>query len=379
MKNKKVFWLSAGAVALLALAGGLIWNHFYGRGDSPVWERVRMGEANATRVEPPRSERVPKDMLLFALNRTSPPPEPERPAAPAQPIEQQAPEVEQANGSDQGPREDRIVTWAFGDSLARLVAESYFPKGAHPEARKHGVLVLDAKRLNMHYGTRMTGLRVRSENPVAARRLVYEYVMPPTVLRMLYGMYADRFLGAVEAHAREQVRDAGAGTAPLTDAQVAELFSLASQHAAGLAAVLETCAGLDDLQARVAAYHDAIEATLDANEHFINVLQVYEELRDAAQQQQGVDPQQVEKARLAMEAAGKAYQQAIRHREQMRTGLIAKARPRRGPTLDEAEALYVARWTARRLSEGPSARASLTAMVEVLNDLSGRLAEHGQH
>ncbi|MGE4297749.1 MAG: hypothetical protein AB7E47_06940 [Desulfovibrionaceae bacterium] len=272
--------------------------------------------------------------------------------------------------------QDRVVRWAFADTVARLLAEGYYPKGSHPQAVKRGVLLTGVKSLNLELGVRMTGLETGADDLQAARRMVYDYALAPGVQRLLYSLYASRFADALDAWAARQERVFASGKPrPLAVDETRELFRLAAAQARGLGGVLASLADMDDPAERMQAYARAMREAMEANAQFIRNLQAFEAARDAAPSVKGriVPNAAMRRAEADMQRAGDAYQRAIVYRERAKQALIAAVRRGDAASLSEDECLYTAMWAFRRLDGRPERKASLATAASLLQDMAALL------
>ncbi len=263
----------------------------------------------------------------------------------------------------QEPLEDAVVRTAFVEDIAPWLVSLYYPKNSHPEARKSGIVLADISRVNQRYGTQMTGLSWSGESIHDGRATVLEYIFVPTMIDSIYALYADRFMENIAVAATAPRADG----AVLTKAQVGEMYTLYAQHLGSYAAALDGIVRMTGLERSVEAWQLTTDKALEANADFTAKLFDYESARDAGKTAEAAE------ARKKMDAAGKAYQQAIIMRERARESLAESLRNSvNARRLDEPSLLYLATWVKRRLDVSPHNKESLQAVSLVLKDLATR-------
>ncbi len=265
--------------------------------------------------------------------------------------------------SFQEPLEDAVVRTAFVEDIAPWLVSLYYPKNSHPEARTSGVVLADISRINQRYGTQMTGLTWSGESIQEGRATVLEYIFVPSMIDTIYALYADRFMYNIAVAATEPRVD---GTV-LTAAQKEEMYTLYAQQMRSYAAALDGIMRMTGLERSVEAWQVTTDKALQANADFTARLFDYERERDAGHTEEAAE------ARKKMDAAGKAYQQAIIMRERARESLAESLRSSvNARRLDEPSLLYLATWVKRRLDASPSNKESLQSVSTALKDLATR-------
>lgn len=259
--------------------------------------------------------------------------------------------------------EDAVMRAAFTEDLAPWLVSLYYPQKSHPQARKSGIVLADISRINQRYGIQMTGLSWSGDSIHEGRASVLEYIFMPSMIDSLYALYVDRFMAGIATAAVSPRAD---GTT-LTEAQREEMYTLYAQHLRSYASALDGIVRMNGLSRSVEAWQLTTDKALEANAEFTARLFDYESARDAGKSAEAAE------ARKQMDAAGKAYQQAIIMRERARESLAESLRSSvNARRLDESSLLYLATWVKRRLDASPQNKESLQSISSVLKDLSTR-------
>jgi hypothetical protein len=127
-----------------------------------------------------------------------------QPAAPAQ--EANASQI-RGNATPSEQRTDAVVTPDFIRDLARLCATNYHPPRTRHNPSGSGLTTLTFKKLNMHYGIELTGLRTGSRDVLEGRTAVLRHLMSPIVLRTVYALFGDAFVAALAEEGMHQTRE----------------------------------------------------------------------------------------------------------------------------------------------------------------------------
>lgn len=266
--------------------------------------------------------------------------------------------------------DDSVITIHFIDDLARYLADSYHPAGSGPAKGDTGIVVAGTKMLNMHYGVELTGLTWSGDDIGKGRQSVLRYVLNPTMAEALYKLYADRFMAALQAEAKQLVRNVEGEERKLTRMEIKEMHHLLSVKVQATAGVLRACVLMEDAMPRVEALHTATRKALDANQKFQVTLHQYQESTEAAPK----DAKAISKAKVSMDAAGKTYQQAIIQRERTRESLANALRKYKWVAMqDDGTNIYIAQWVYRRLQDNPRAFPAIMTLHEDLLDLAERM------
>jgi len=352
-------------VALLALAAiGVMRENM--RKEAPDEGQMRVQLPGS--AQPDNALAVPEDATNSTGNATAQrPPAGEQPAQTGQPAAQPA----DAHVGVVMPKvdSDSVILPLFIEDLAKYLVSGYYPASASPATEKGGVISLGPKNLNMRYGVDMTGLSWSGDDVRKGRQSVLRYILTPTMADALYRLYVDKFMSAVEAEAKQLVRDVEGEERPLTRREIKEMHLLLAQKVMATAGVLRACAIMEDAMVRVDSLHMATRAAFSANERFQVTLHQYQELAD-----NGGDPASIADAKKAMDTAGKTYQQAIMQRERTKESLANALRKYKWVSMqDDAANIYVAQWVYRRVQDNPRVFPALMTVHERLLDLAERL------
>jgi hypothetical protein len=239
---------------------------------------------------------------------------------------------------------DSVVTPGMIDELARFLADNYWPEGSLPIGRGRGATA----------SLRLTGLRFGNDaqkssaaDPARARGRLLNYVLMPSMIHALYGLYGERFPAALEREALNRQR--GPQGKAFTNAQVAALFRDYAAVARGLSGVIHAYLGDPRIAGLLETYTRAAD---DASAAYLR----YEESARSGADRSG---------------AADAYQEAVSRRE-LRRADVAAALRRGGDTqnLDTDSLVYAASWLYRR---GGSVNQALGALAEVCASGAERL------
>lgn len=274
--------------------------------------------------------------------------------------------------------DDGAVRWDFVEDLARQAVLAYFPQGTHPLAAEGGVTTLTLKALNMRYGIDMPGLGSQEqEDPRAARSELLAYAFRGPVVRMVYGLYADRFVDHILINAAEITRDFGSGERRLTENETDELLAVNAAWLRAVAGTLTAMSKTEKFEQLITAYEAKVAEANRYNRDFIEVLAAYQDLQMQAEDAGTLSPDEramLDKARDALDRSGETYQKALAAREDARRAMLsAIRRVPGGGSLDDTETLYAARWLHRRAASHPQRMETASVLAEVLEDMAARL------
>ena len=283
---------------------------------------------------------------------------------PARVPESIPPAILDVGGSLAPVKEDGMILPAFIKDLARLMAQSYYPAGSHPNAKKYGISVLTLKKLNMRYGLGFYGFNVSPNDPKIARRAIFTYIMNSDMLDALYGLYADTLTSELSQEADSLTRDVRGHKRGLTPAEKAEMFILYARDARALSAAL-VASGDPEVSKALALYHNALRATTQANSVYVDATVEYEAAK--------LDGKNVNAALTRKEQAGVAYQHVLQKQNSAREKVLLLARKStRGVILSDDTLLYALSWGQRRLQSGSNSRECLYTMARILDNLAAR-------
>lgn len=256
--------------------------------------------------------------------------------------------------------EDAVVRPAFVNDIAAFLAQNYWPKNTHPSARRSGITTASLHWANLRYGAELRG-----SDPSLTRRAILGYILNPTAVGRIYGLYADGFASALRQEADRRLVGEGDGKRPLSTAEKKEMFGIYSGYAARTGSALERYATDPAMPDRVQAYAEAEQAAHNANRVYMESVMAHEEAAES-----GNKPQ-VTAARLRMDKEAATYQKRIREREGARNALVrAMSRDNKVSGSDDT-LVYAAFWAYRR---GPESSPALRSCAKALGDMSAKLA-----
>lgn len=243
--------------------------------------------------------------------------------------------------------QDSVVRLRFVQELARFLAENYWPAETHPQARGRCISTAGVKLANTIFGGQLLGFNANPDRLSRERGRVLNYFFMPSMIRALYGLYAERFIKALDQEALAQRR--GPEQRPLSMKERAEMYALYGAMARAVAGAVRACASEPEMRALVAAYVEAEAQAEQAARHFF-----------AAGPRSGSD-----KA-----ASAKLYQAAVKQRERRKGALLAALRRggREVRTLNADALTHIALWLHRR----DNAKAAL-ALAEVIDQCAADL------
>lgn len=262
------------------------------------------------------------------------------------------PQITEITGPDAPPpsasgKDDSIVTFAAVDSLAKFLAENFWPVGTHALAGKKPITTATFKWANVQYGTQLPGFQLDGTDARQKRQTLLDYIFTPEMITKLYGAYAQRFFDAFDREARALVR--GDNKKPLNAADLGDMYDVYAVVAQNLVETIYAYMYTPGVRSLVSDYSTAVTEAAKANKEF------------SARMAEG-------KGNDA--EIGRRYQTAIRQRDSKRTALASTLRKHGAPqSMDEDSLAYIAQWIYRR---GENAEASLTALAKVLH--SGALS-----
>lgn len=259
-------------------------------------------------------------------------------------------------------REDAVVRPAFVDDIAAFLAQNYWPRNTHPSARRSGITTASLQWANLRYGADMRGLDGRRNDSRSARRAILDYVLNPTAVGRIYGLYSDGFVAAMHQQADKRLVGEGNGKRALTEAEKKEMFGIYAGYASRVAAALENFAADSAMPKRVEAYAETEKNVQDANRVYLESMLAYEEASA------GNDNANITAARLRMDKEAATYQKRVREREAARNALVAAMSKGKGGRDDTL--IYTAFWAYRR---GDNSAASLRACAKALSDMGAKL------
>lgn len=249
--------------------------------------------------------------------------------------------------------EDSHVRLEVVEDLAAFIVSRFKP------GPQTGTLNVSVQALNQRYGAKMGGM----SDGKGGRDALLRYAFHPTMLRGLYGLYADRFLDAVNRDA------ASKGFAP---DQIRQLHMAMAGRFVLLAGALEGVASVPNLAARMRDEDKASQVVVDINAQMAEAVFAVDQLRE-----NNAADSQISTAQLRVDGLSARYRRALEERAALQRALVAAIRQGGGQALDDDSLLFVAQWVDRRLRKDPQALASVQASAGILRDLARRSAQAG--
>ena len=249
--------------------------------------------------------------------------------------------------------EDSHVRLEVVEDLAAFIVSRFKP------GPQTGTLNVSVQALNQRYGAKLAG----TSDGKGGRDALLRYAFHPTMLRGLYGLYADRFLDAVN-------RDAA--SKGFTPDQIRQLHMALAGRVVLLAGALEGVASVPNLAARLREEEKASQVVVDINAQMAEAVFAVDQLRE-----NNAADSQVSTAQLRVDGLSARYRRALEERAALQRTLVAAIRQGGGQALDDDSLLFVAQWIDRRLRSDPQALASVQASAGILRDLARRSAQTG--
>ena len=249
--------------------------------------------------------------------------------------------------------EDSHVRLEVVEDLAAFIVSRFKP------GPQTGTLNVSVQALNQRYGAKLAG----TSDGKGGRDALLRYAFHPTMLRGLYGLYADRFLDAVN-------RDAA--SKGFTPDQIRQLHMALAGRVVLLAGALEGVASVPNLAARLREEEKASQVVVDINAQMAEAVFAVDQLRE-----NNAADSQVSTAQLRVDGLSARYRRALEERAALQRTLVAAIRQGGGQALDDDSLLFVAQWVDRRLRSDPQALASVQASAGILRDLARRSAQTG--
>jgi len=272
-----------------------------------------------------------------------------------------ATDTDHAVPSDIARRDDAVVRVAFIDDLAAWMVAGYTPATSRGG---RGMISVGIQSANARYGVGMQGLSWIGDDLPAGRAEALAYVYTPSMLDALYRMYIDHFMDAM-ATASEGPRKDGKVLEP---EQIAEMYRLYARRFRSLSGAMQGIAAETDLRERAARIHTASQKMMEANSRYMEAVFAFDQARASGGNEKAVDT-----ARMSMETASDAYQQATYERDQLREELIGIIRNNpEARSLGDDNVLYVALWVDRRLQKSPQALDATMQTATLFLDVAQR-------
>ena len=249
--------------------------------------------------------------------------------------------------------EDSHVRLETVEDLAAFIVSRFKP------GPQTGTLNVSIQALNQRYGAKLAA----SADGKGGRDALLRYAFHPTMLRGLYGLYADRFLDAVNNDAASK---------GFTPDQIRQLHMAMAGRLVLFAGALEGVASVPNLDARLREEDKASQVVVDINAQMAETVFAVDQLRE-----NNAADSQVSTAQLRVDGLSARYRRALEERAALQRTLVAAIRQGGGQALDDDSLLFVAQWVDRRLRTDPQALASVQAAAGILRDLARRSAQAG--
>lgn len=245
--------------------------------------------------------------------------------------------------------EDSQVRYAFIDSVARNLAENYWPRGTHLQAKGSGISTASLKWANAHYGRTMEGFSPALQKSEQGRAKLLNYALMPSMIDALSRMYTPAFITSLEKHARSQLRGPQGAQRPLTESQLAEMYGIYANKAFAIASTIRSYNSGTEIDNLVRNYLAADNEAVRERHNYFN------------SRQPG----------SGSELSGNAYQIAVVRREHAKNRLAASLRRNANTRgLDEDSLVYLACWLHRRPA---AAHPGLESLAKALIRIGGEL------
>ena len=249
--------------------------------------------------------------------------------------------------------EDSHIKLETIEDLAAFIVSRFKP------GPQTGTLNVSVQALNQRYGAKLAN----TADGKGGRDALLRYAFHPTMLRGLYGLYADRFLDAVNTDAASK---------GFTPDQIRQLHMAMAGRLVLLAGALEGVASVPNLDARLREEEKASQVVVDINAQMAEAVFAVDQLRE-----NNAADSQVSTAQLRVDGLSARYRRALEERAALQRTLVAAIRQGGGQALDDDSLLFVAQWVDRRLRTDPQALASVQAAAGILRDLARRSAQAG--
>ena len=261
-------------------------------------------------------------------------------------------------------RRDSVVTPRFVNDVAGWLAAHYIP--SHHEGRG-GRSTVTLVQVNARYSNSGT-LRSVERDPLKSRASILNYVFTPGMLEVLYRMYAHPFMDELERAARQSRR-----VHPLSDAQVADMFSVYADKFRRLAVSLDAASGAD-LPALSASIRREAEHEARANDSFARAYMALSAARESGNR----DEIAIQSRRMAesTRVAGMYAERQERARNDM---AYAIRRNVEGHALSSSELLFLGEWLSRRNCSVESVRAAADVCRRMAEQMTQRADDILQH
>ncbi len=250
-------------------------------------------------------------------------------------------------------QEDAKVPAPFVDDMAQFFVRQYKPgKGTS----------LSLASLNMRYGEKMHMLMPEgSQDVFSARAALLRYAFNPPMLNALYGLYANRFLDAMELAASQPEKGK-----PLNPLELSNMFKAYASECRTASGIFEGISKMPDFTTRMENIASLTQSSLDIHASMTSA--VFD--LDTAREEKNTAAADAAQARI--DDLNAQYQQALFERQGARDAFVRLVR-RNGLAANKADAddiLFVAAWLERRKSKSDDILESAAAVAQILDSMS---------
>ena len=259
--------------------------------------------------------------------------------------------------------EDPHVRLNFLDDLIRLSLKHYHPAHSISNPGTYGVLTLNVKTLNMHYGLSLEGLEYPEEDMNTARQEILSYVLTPHTLGFLFDLYGKECMARADEIAAAALKKyPGTGqkitTRPLSIKQKKEFFTLCSKKMRDIGKIITRMAAIPDFSKKMKTYHSARK-----------------ELNTAYYTFWGAKESNTDQAHI--DTSANEIKKAIIIFDQNKKNLIANIVNAAHPVMtSNTEILYLAEWISRRITNQSTSMETITSLGSELEKLANIFSDH---
>ncbi len=291
----------------------------------------------------PAEKNVPSIINAERLNTENP----EQNSAEQKPITPTLPKVNQ----------DSVVPLPFVDDVATWLVKRYNPKTGTN---------FSLGSINSRYGHEMHTLMPQGKQDVfGSRAELLRYAFNAPMLTALYGLYADRFVIAMDKAAKKEAES----RKKIVPAKI--LSSYAAEFQA-LGDTLQAIGFTEDFEERMNIYEQATQ----------NTLKIHKEITDAIHDLNMAKEKGENTKALALRVNGlnAVYQRHIHEHNLAKENLVSAIREKisKQNRMDNESILFVAKWLERRIATGitgENAIANARVAGQLLQDLSTKLVK----
>ncbi len=257
--------------------------------------------------------------------------------------------------------EDTVIPLPFVDDVATWLVKRYTPRGTN----------FSVTSLNARYGEKMhTLMPAGNQDTLSVRARVLRYAFNAPMMNALYGLYADRFVKAMNVAAQKEVQ-AGKKVVP---SKILSAYAADFQTLGGL---LQAIGSTEDFINRIHDYENAVQNTLAVHTQITKAVHDFNTAKDTGEN--------IGTLRLRVDGLNATYQRSIHQRNMAKENLVGAIRQKLSAPkyVDTESILFVAQWLDRRVTRGMNQDAvqdNARTAGRLLQDLSTRLirTKHNQ-